>query len=207
MNLIRRYKNLRKASMALNSKMLDVVHKQHLINAATKLGIFRNSIFLLESENEQDYLSDFVIHEWNTTEGKKLYDAYALGQEASVTSEEKEIIDAYKKSYTSLFEVVLTDPITHHVWLRNLVAPEPLIPIIDIGFSQSMETGGLVFMRIVPFPDLSMGSGLSFVFPSQLKSYVLRKMKKSSKRNDDAVAKFVTFFALNRTDGMEVIYR
>jgi hypothetical protein len=49
----------------------------------------------------------------------------------------------------------------------------------------------------------------SFVFPGNLEIYLLRRYKKLSKKvksDNDSIKRFVSFFELNKTDGMEVRY-
>jgi len=54
-----------------------------------------------------------------------------------------------------------------------------------------------------------MTSGISFVFAPNLKEYLLRKHKKLGKKvevEDDSMKRFISFFKLSKTDGLEVKY-
>ncbi|MBU4492672.1 MAG: hypothetical protein KKD69_09455 [Euryarchaeota archaeon] len=54
-----------------------------------------------------------------------------------------------------------------------------------------------------------MTSGVAFAFPGELEEYLLRRYKKLSKKvksDSDSIKRFVSFFRLNKTDGIEVIY-
>jgi len=54
-----------------------------------------------------------------------------------------------------------------------------------------------------------MTSGISFVFAPNLKGYLLRKHKKLGKKvevEDDSMKRFISFFKLSKTDGLEVKY-
>jgi hypothetical protein len=83
------------------------------------------------------------------------------------------------------------------------------IKLIDIAFSKTAIIGLLLFIRLVPFKDFNMTSGVSFVFPEDLKENLLRRYKKLSKKvesDSDSIKRFVSFFRLNKIGGMEVRY-
>ena len=78
---------------------------------------------------------------------------------------------------------------------------------MDINFSKYAVPGVLVFFRLVPFNDFNITSGISFAFPGNLEKYILRKYKKLSKKiktNSDSIKRFVSFFRMNKNDGIEV---
>ena len=57
--------------------------------------------------------------------------------------------------------------------------------------------------------DFNMTSGISFAFPSDLEGYLIRKYKKLTKKvesDSESVKRFVSFFMLSKTDGLEVKY-
>lgn len=56
---------------------------------------------------------------------------------------------------------------------------------------------------------LFSASGVSIVFPGNLENYLLMRYKKLSKKvksDSDSIKRFISFFRLNKTDGIEVRY-
>jgi hypothetical protein len=81
--------------------------------------------------------------------------------------------------------------------------------LMDFALNEYRVNRLLLFIRLVPFKDFNMTSGVSFVFPEDLKENLLRRYKKLSKKvesDSDSIKRFVSFFRLNKIGGMEVRY-
>ncbi|MBI4316908.1 MAG: hypothetical protein HY675_00340 [Chloroflexi bacterium] len=84
----------------------------------------------------------------------------------------------------------------HSLTLRDLLSEREDVKLTDVGFSQTAIVGSLLFLRVVPFDDFNMTSGIAFVFPDDLESYLLRKYKKLAKKvpsESDSTKRFVSF--------------
>ncbi|OPH54982.1 hypothetical protein BC351_30135 [Paenibacillus ferrarius] len=79
------------------------------------------------------------------------------------------------------------------------------IKIIDISLSNNTISSPLIYTRVLDLEGFSMTSGLGFVFSIDHKDYILnrsRKMLKKLKSGDTSLDNFVTYFHLNRSDGI-----
>jgi hypothetical protein len=80
---------------------------------------------------------------------------------------------------------------------------------MDIALSETATLGMLLFIRLVSFADFNMTSGISFIFPGHLEGYLLRKQRKLGRKvqsDSESIRRFVSFFQLSKTDGIEVRY-
>ncbi|MFQ6127088.1 MAG: hypothetical protein ACE5R6_21130, partial [Candidatus Heimdallarchaeota archaeon] len=94
------------------------------------------------------------------------------------------------------------------LYLSDLLNNKDNIPLIDIDLSQTATPGMLLFIRLVPFKEFNMTSGIIFAFPSDLETYLRQRYKELGKTvrvrsKRKAVARFVAFFRLNETYGIE----
>ncbi|MDE1832253.1 MAG: hypothetical protein KGI02_07780 [Thaumarchaeota archaeon] len=83
------------------------------------------------------------------------------------------------------------------------------IKLIDFGLSKTAFPGMLLFTKLVPFGELYMTSGVSFVFDEYCEDYLLRKYKVLARKVDshfDNVKRFVAFYKLNKTHGLDIQY-
>ncbi|MCK4730363.1 MAG: hypothetical protein KAT28_03525 [Candidatus Aenigmarchaeota archaeon] len=209
MNLLEKYQAYREIGMKLNHKILDsCVNTEILMKSAKLLGIPRkNDIMLYETEDEMGVLMEFTMHEQmkNNKNAIEIYrDKYREQNRI-----EKTILDAMLLSYTSLFRVISSLESENIVLLYDVLNKKDNIKLIDINLSKTVTPGLLFFTRIVPFKDFNMTSGFSFVFQSYMEEYLRRRYKKIGKKVEsdrDSIKRFVSFFRLNKEDGMEVDY-
>ncbi len=110
-------------------------------------------------------------------------------------------------NYLSLFKVIEVNPTEAKVCLSNLLGEPQQVEIIDLGLSQTGQPGLLIFTRIIPFSDFNMTSGMFAIFPNSSEKTLLKRYKlkmKKVKSNKESVQLFVSFFHLNRTEGLEI---
>ena len=121
---------------------------------------------------------------------------------------ENEILASLLSAYNSLFEVVAVSG--NIIILKDLLIEEDrFITLLDIGFSLTCTPGMLIFIRVVPFKDFNMTSGVSFVFRGSLKKYIIKRYRRISKKiksDRDSVKRFIAFFKLYRECDEEVRY-
>lgn len=208
MTIQEKYKLFRKAGKELNNKIMKKsLVRDVLMKSARLLGIAHGDTLVFESEDETSVLMDFALYDYPVG-SKNTVEIYR--EEIGWQNEaEKEIFDALLSSYTSLFKIVSILEAENTLYLEDLLNKKDNIKLIDIGFSKTAIPGLLLFIRLIPFKDFCTTSGISFVFPGTLETYLLKRYKKLIKKitsDSVSVKRFVSFFKLNKTDGMEVRY-
>lgn len=208
MTIIEKYKTYRQIGRELNHKIMNTcLDRDVVMKSARLLGIARGDTLIFDSEEETSVLMDFALHEYKVN-NQNTIEIYRekMGWENEV---EKEILDALISSSTSLFKIVLVSKVENSLVLNDLLNKKDDIKIIDIAFSETAIPELLLFIRLVPFKDFNMTSGASFVFSGDLEKHLLTRYKtlcKKVKSDSDSIKRFVSFFKLNKTDGMEVRY-
>ncbi len=209
MTFIKKYETYRKIGMELNHRIIDsCLDRDVLMKSAKLLGIVGGGdIFIFDSEDETSVLMDFALNEYRLN-NKNTIEVYR--EKMDWRNEiERDILDALLSSYTSLFKVTSISESENTLLLDDILNKKGNIKLIDIGFSKSGMPGLLLFIRLVPFKNFNMTSGIAFVFPGELERYLLRRYKKLSKKvksDSDSIKRFISFFRLNKTDGIEVRY-
>ena len=208
MTLVEKYKTYRNIGKELNHKIMDTcVSRDVLMGSARLLDIVREDTLIFGSKDETNILMDFVLNEYQVN-NKNAIEIYRekVGWQNEI---EKGILDALLSSHTSLFKVISVSKAENTLFLSDLLNKRDNIKLIDIAFSETAIPGLLLFIRLVPFKDFNMTSGVSFIFPGHLKRYLLRRYKKLSRKvksDRDSIKRFASFYRLSETDGMEVRY-
>ena len=209
MSLVEKYKKYRKIGMKFNHRIMDkCLDRETLKKSAKLLGIIQKGIFVFDSDDETSVLMDFALNDYRFV-NKTVVERYRekFGWKNDI---EKDILDALSVSYTSLFKVTSISRAENTLVLNDLLNKKDNIKLIDISFSNTITHGGLlVFTRLLPFKDFNMTSGVSFVFPPRMESYIIRNYKVKSKKiksNNEAIKRFVAFYKLNKSYGMDVRY-
>lgn len=178
-----------------------------LMRSARLLGVARGDTFVFDSEDETSVLMDFALNEYRVN-NKNTIEIYRekIGWQNEV---EKDILHALLSSYTSLFKVASISEAENTLLLNDILNKKDNMKIIDIAFSKTAIPGLLLFIRLIPFKNFNMTSGVSFVFSGDLEEYLLRRYKKLSKKvksASDSIKRFVSFYKLSKTSGIEVRY-
>lgn len=207
MNLLEKYKSYRKIQVALHLKILDsCVSGDDFKKGAAILGIIVNNRIVIESDTEKDALYDFNIY-GNIRNGRNALSEY-IDKHAAANKGEEEILTAMKCSDALLYEI--TDTMKDGVViLKDIFNKLDNIKLVDIGLSKSINPNVLLFTRLLHFDEFSMTSGLGFVFLKNHEDYLIkrsRKMIKKIKSGDDSTDRFISFFLLNRSDGIPVFF-
>ncbi len=208
MKLIEEYKIYRKVCRDLNHKMMRAcLDREVVLKSGKLLGIVQGDVMVFDSEDETSVLMDFALHEYKA-EDKNAIEIY-INKIGGKDDTEKEILNALLSSYTSLFKAIFISKSDNILFLNDLLNKKSNLKLIDIAFSRTAVPGLLLFIRLVPFKDVFMTSGISFIFPPYLEKFLLRKYKKFTKKIDahnDSLERFIFFFKQNKTDGIEVRY-
>ena len=204
--LIKKYQKYRNIGKKINENILKQCIDEHSIQKSARLlGISQGKTLVFESEEESNFLFDFNVFE-DEIDGKTAFFRYQE-QQPNLSKIKTEILKALPLNYLSLFKVIEINPTEASVSLSNLLGEPKQVQIIDLGLSQTGQPGLLIFTRIIPFTDFSMTSGMFAIFPAHSEKTLLKRYKskmKKVKSNKESVQLFVTFFKLNRTEGLEI---
>jgi hypothetical protein len=143
--LLARYKHLRQVAMGLNSRLMKKVTKSALEEGGKKLGIFRDNIFMFESEDQTAVLMDYCIHDVRQ-EGHNAIDRFLEESPPPAGSDELVVLQAYREARYSVYAVEGTEPGVG-VQLRDLLRDE-LLFVMDVGFSQSASRDLVLAARL-----------------------------------------------------------
>ncbi|MFZ3168731.1 MAG: hypothetical protein WA130_14035 [Candidatus Methanoperedens sp.] len=207
-DIIEKYKEYRKISKELNHKIMDKCLDPDVFKRSARLlGAARGDVLILYNEDEMNILMDFALREYKVNK-QTTVEIYRekIGWENEI---EKEILDAFISSYTSLFKITSISKSEKSLILEDILDKKDNIRIIDRALSKSAEPGLLVFIRIVPFKDFNMSAGILFAFYGELEKDILKKYKMLSKKvrsDNESVKRFVSFYKLSKTNGIEVKY-
>ncbi len=206
--IIEKYKKYKRIGIELNHKIMrsSCLNRNTLLKSGKLLGIVRHGTFVFDSEDETSVLMEFALNERGS--GKTVVEIYRekVGGENDI---EKEILDGLISSYTSLFKVVYVSERRNRVVLHDLLNKRENTEIIDISFSKTGIPGMLVFIRLISLQDFNKTSGVSFAFQGNREEEIIRKYQEISKRiksRNESLKRFVAFYKLSKTHGIEVSY-
>lgn len=203
--IIKRYREYRNQSNLLIKKMMDIyINKDILKDAGNILGIVKKNEIDVHDFEEKKALVDFSLFDYKT-KGKPTiahFSDWIIDNEAEIW---KDLLAAY----TSLFEVKSVFRNKYMIVLKDLLNEDcPLIKLVDLHLSQTISPEALLFTRVIPFNNLKISSGVSFVFQNDLKDLLIEEFHLIAERKpnmDPAIKKFISFFKLNRKHGLNVI--
>lgn len=206
--MIEIYKEYRGKQVNLHSKILkSVVSRERLLKAASTIGILKKDQVVMEKEEEGDLFFDFNVYE-KIEDNKNAVGIYI--ENNSVEDKiELELLEAMKNTNTSLYKIKSIDKEKNTLYLEDMLNGGEDISIIDIGFSESASCDMILFLRIIKLQKFNFTSGVAMVFLENHLEYLLRRSKKFAKKlkmEDESIKKFISYFNLNRTDGIEIIF-
>lgn len=203
-----KYLKYRETEIKLNGKMTNsCLERSTLYKSAELLGIASENTIEFDSKNETSVLMDFALNDYILPNNKNTIQVYRekIGYEDEI---EKDILDSLISSHTSLFKI--TSRSGNILILKDFLNyNKNQIKLIDFGLSKTAFPGMLLFTRLVPFGELYMTSGVSFVFDEHYENYLLRRYRVLARKVDsrfDNVKRFVTFYKLNKTHGLDIRY-
>lgn len=145
---IERYKEYRSEGQELNSKLFDALINHEVIEAAQFLGMMEEQdgeeVFYHDGELDMAIHSDFAIHEIER-DGKTALERFYQAENWD-TEIEREIAEALRESYTSLFEVEEVLPDDRVLVLDNVLGiGESRVELMDLKLSQTASSDSLIF--------------------------------------------------------------
>lgn len=207
--MIEIYKEYREKQVKLHSKILrSAVSRERLLKAASILGMLsKKDQIAMEREEEGDLFFDFNVYE-RIDNNKNAIDIYI---ENNIVEDEieLELLEAMKNSKTSLYQIKSIDKEKNILYLEDVLNGGENISIIDIGFSKSTFCNMILFLRIIKLQKFNFTSGLAMSFSENHLEYLLRRSKKLAKKleiEDESLKRFISYFNLHRTDGLETVF-
>lgn len=208
MDLKEKYISYRKRLVEIHMQILnEFVNGEDYLKAASILGILdKNNKVVIESTSENDAIYDFNIY-GNIRNGSNPLFEYINKYPPSNKADE-ELLIAMKTSDVGLYEIADHDQENGIMMLRDIMNNSEPIKLIDIGMSENLNSNIFLFTRLIHLDEFSMTSGLTFAFEIDHKDYLMKKYHKMMKKVtgfDESVAKFITFFMLDRSNGLPVL--
>lgn len=198
MELIDLYNQYRQEEVRLvNEKIFKTLDKAILLNAARVLDMTdENDNIMFTDENQMGALMDFAIHEMRI-DGQNAVDRY-IEKYGSENEMEEKVLNALKSSYTSLYRVVNISEEKNMLFLKDLLRNTRNTRLTDIALSKNTDSNILIFTRVIPFPELNMTSGASFIFEDDLEIRITSVYKKAIEqvKEDIEANKYVIFYSL-----------
>ncbi|KRF01043.1 hypothetical protein ASG89_25880 [Paenibacillus sp. Soil766] len=209
MELIETYKRYRQNQVGIHTKVLDNhVHAGEIKESAKILGILNKDRVVLESSAEQDAVYDFNVYT-KIRSGKsslaEFVDVYS-----PKSNDEEKLLSAMLESHVSLYEVLEIHKEEGTLLITDILsgARNP-IKLVDLSLSKSMSNNVLLCTRLIDLGEFSMTSGLGFMFSANHKDFIMKrtqKMLKKMQTGDLMTDRFIVFFNLNRSDGIQVFF-
>lgn len=166
---------------------------------------------VFEDETDTAACSDFMIAEARCG-GRTLVasaDPVALGMNAAETA----ALEAFRHSRTSLFQLRAVSVGANELLLVDLLEPDrPEVCLTDVHFTATVrrrEVAWLMFIRVLTHQDVSMSSGVIFLFAPQWREHLLQSFRQKMKKVPPAelsAQKFAFFCRKHREIGEETGY-
>jgi hypothetical protein len=203
-SLIEEYRRYRKAATDLNTKIVKTLVDSGVISeAAHALDLGRGRQLVLDRKDDLSVLMDFALYELRR-QGKSLVERYQQDYGGSGAIEQ-ELLAAMVEAQTGLFRVEKALPQQCQVLLRNLGEDETSINLTDVGFSQTMIDGMIIFFRPVALARFTMTSGIAFVFPPEMEQALKNRWHREWKGVRSA-RRYADLFKLSKRKGLNTMF-
>lgn len=207
---LEKYLKIRNDSRNYVEKIISFSIDKNLIGKGARLlGMLgHNKNLILDSEDEINFLMDFIIFE-KIRNNKNAIEHYL--EHNQLDEYEQEIFNMFLNSYSSLFIVEESDVQNGTIKLKDYYTQEKT-EIIDMGLSKSSIRGLPIFFRRMQYEDIAFTSGISYLIGSDLNSpeklhKEIESTLKSIKEKDESVKKFIAFKRLNKKYGIDIEFR
>jgi SEC-C motif len=147
--IIRRYKELRKAGRHLNNKLVRRLSKDDLDKGGKKLGFLRRGALVFDTEDETSVLMDYCLYDVRRN-GRNAIEQYLIDEPPDPDSDEMVYLRAMQHAVYSVF-VVESVHRGLGVTIRDSLSGDTHL-MADMGFGASAQPG-LVFASRLLFQD------------------------------------------------------
>lgn len=206
MTHVEEYKRIRKKLIEVHGGVLERATNEDIYEVAEEMDVLENRKIVLVDELEKDAMMDFFIYREAANRKSKV----ALYKEAKTNQKEEEekLLKAMVASETSLYEVVEVQREEKMIKLKDIFNPSRVVTIVDLAMSETADKDVLIFTRLIHLDSFSITSGLIFTFRYNHLEFLRkrsRKLMKKVKAHSESDQKFITFFKLNRREGIPFI--
>jgi hypothetical protein len=160
-SLLPRYKQLRKAALPLNTRLVKTLPKDVLDEGGKNLGILKKNQLVLDTEDELAVLMDFCIYDVRR-KGVNAVETFLNEKPPKPGSDERVLLEAMARARYSLFEVEETEPGVG-VQVLDVLRDETLF-LVDVGFSKSSRPRMVLATRIMAAEEITMTTGAALPF-------------------------------------------
>jgi len=200
--MIETYKIYKEKQQKLHAKILKNISKTDKLRKGYDiLGVLKGNEVILSTQEEAAVAFDFNIYE-KIEDNKNAVDLYIENSNAE-DEVESELLKHMTDANTSLYKVQSVNKEEHTLILEDLFNIKEQVTIIDTELAETCTIDSMIFLRIIKLDKFNISSGMSMVFNANHKDYLLRKIKKNSKKiaiEDEVIKKFISFFQLNREE-------
>lgn len=153
------YRQFRAVSRKVNDKLLEKLPRDAIKACGKRLDVFKKGVLVLDEE-EMPLFVDYCLYHYrpggrNTIETALADDLYPPG------SEEREVLEAEKQAYPSLFEIERVER-GYGLHAYELLG-ERSIFIMDLAFSRSARPGLVMSANLIPLSDFYLTTGAAFL--------------------------------------------
>lgn len=171
------YMKIRNAGRALSEKLMAKGVKDNTEFVAKKLGFWdhKNNTLVMDMNRDTDVFAEYLIYQPNKKGNIVLDDFYESDVELSDL--EEDFLEAMVDSFASLFTIEEVDPVNATMVIKDELDKDlKKYTLMDINFSQTAKVGFLMYGRLLPFEDIFMSSGLTFIYYAQYKDKMMNNL-------------------------------
>lgn len=178
--ILRDYKELRRLSVAVNTRLAEMLGEREIKAAASALGVRHGNRLELQTEDEISVVMDYAIHNV-FRDGLNAVQRLLDEKPPAEGSNELRLLRAMQDSHYSIFDV--QTPI-RGFGVRGLDGPEKIpITIADIGFGESAAPGLVLAARIFsPGEGWWMTTGAALPLHADAADRILRAFENHQSR-------------------------
>ena len=161
--LLPTYLQLRKIGMSLGHKLVRTLEKDVLEEGGMKLGILRNGVLVLDTEDQSSVLMDYCIH--NVYRGGRNAVTRMLEDSPPSNPDELALLKAQTRAYYSIFRVEDVERGVG-VTLLDLLRKDTFF-MTDVSMGNTMREGFGLAGRVIPMDGYFMSGGAMLPFDAK----------------------------------------
>ena len=198
---VEQYRRYRTAGKKLNSKIVDaMVSEAVLTTAARDLHLGQDKRLMFDNESEPDVLMDYALYEI-LQDGQTLIERYTIERGGS-NRVERDLLEVMLKAKAGLFRVEQVLASRYLLNLQEIAGGNRRLSMTDLNFSQFAIDNYVLFFRPIELPELTMTSGVAFVFPAKMERELIEHWQQW-----DRSERYAKYFKLYKSKGVQVEYR
>ena len=195
---VEKYLKYSDARIAVNDRIVEkYMDERMIIKAGRVLGIVKGGKLIINDESNIDRVMDFGIRKF-AVDGKTAVQR-AFEEKLWENELEEEYLTSLQDGVDTLYEVVLADDKAKTITLREKLSKDDTLHVVnDINFSQSVTSGMLLYLCLVPVGGGYICNGGGFSFAARNTDLVLFDCNrpKNIKILKDDIKKYKFFYKL-----------